>query len=121
MRTVLHVLILCGLTEIVFFLAEKTLCELIAPCDNRIGEVREFCEDVKPEVEYKIVPILDPFGPSIVYPEIECLVVSEETVKGGDAVNTRRKEKVGYIITYFLMLKILHCFNKERNPLIPTP
>ena len=51
---------------------------------------------LRPQLEYKIVPITDHFGPSIVDAELQCIVVSEETLKGGNSVNRRRTEKVVY-------------------------
>ncbi|XP_077108101.1 bifunctional coenzyme A synthase [Ranitomeya variabilis] len=52
----------------------------------------EFLVDVKPSLGYDIVPISDPFGPSITDPELKCIVVSEETQRGGQSVNKRRLE-----------------------------
>ena len=72
----------------------KTLFELIEPVNVRIAAARSFLEEVKPTLEYNIVPIHDPFGPSITDPSLECIVVSEETLKGGNSVNKRRVEKV---------------------------
>ena len=74
----------------------KKLCELIQPVETRIADVRHFIQDVKPHILFddSVVPITDPFGPSIVVPDMGGIVVSEETRKGGDAVNQRRKEKV---------------------------
>ncbi|XP_070565476.1 bifunctional coenzyme A synthase-like [Ptychodera flava] len=74
---------------------KKTLCELIVPVQQRIDDVVGFVKDVKPWILYdqSVVPIIDPFGPSIVHPDIECIVVSEETQKGGDMVNQKRIEK----------------------------
>ena len=40
----------------------------------------------------EIVPLTDPAGPTKTDPEIECLVVSAETLSGGHAVNKIRKE-----------------------------
>lgn len=54
----------------------------------------ELISDIRPGIKPDVVPITDPFGPSIVYPGIECLVVSQETLKGGHAVNKKRLEKV---------------------------
>nr|CAG4642601.1 EOG090X0864 [Evadne anonyx] len=49
--------------------------------------------DVEPRLEYCIVPITDPYGPTAYDPDLELLVVSEETLKGGAKVNQLRKEK----------------------------
>ncbi|XP_077979319.1 bifunctional coenzyme A synthase-like [Glandiceps talaboti] len=74
---------------------KKTLSELILPIHDRISDVMRFLKDVKPSVlhDQSVVPIIDPFGPSIVDPDMQCIVVSEETRKGGDMVNERRIEK----------------------------
>ncbi|XP_030841071.1 bifunctional coenzyme A synthase-like isoform X1 [Strongylocentrotus purpuratus] len=76
-------------------LENKTLMELILPLAERLEGVTQFIQDVKPCLLHSeaVVPITDPFGPSIVVPDIDCIVVSEETRKGGDSVNKRRLEK----------------------------
>ena len=76
------------------FISEKTLHELIEPTEKRIQILRNFLQDTKPNLEYNIVGIVDPFGPSIVEEDMGCIVVSQETLKGGHAVNTKRKERV---------------------------
>jgi phosphopantetheine adenylyltransferase len=40
----------------------------------------------------EIVPLSDPAGPTKTDPNIECLVVSAETLSGGHAVNKIRKD-----------------------------
>uniref|UniRef100_A0A8C4J3W7 Bifunctional coenzyme A synthase n=1 Tax=Dromaius novaehollandiae TaxID=8790 RepID=A0A8C4J3W7_DRONO len=72
--------------------ADKVLKELIEPYELRAARLREFLLDVKPCLQYDIVPLLDPYGPAITDPELQCLVVSEETRKGGEAVNKKRLE-----------------------------
>ena len=75
---------------------DKLLGELIRSTGTRIADVRDFLEDVKPGLEYKVVPITDPYGPTLVDANIQCLVVSEETSRGGELINVKRKERVEY-------------------------
>uniref|UniRef100_A0A8B9C4X8 Bifunctional coenzyme A synthase n=1 Tax=Anser brachyrhynchus TaxID=132585 RepID=A0A8B9C4X8_9AVES len=72
--------------------ADKVLKELIEPYELRAAKLREFLADVKPSVLYDIVPLADPYGPAVTDPELRCIVVSEETRKGGEAVNKKRLE-----------------------------
>lgn len=84
---------------------EKSLYELIEPVEKRIACVEEFVADVSDNVvslwnssflklwfeRCFAEPITDPFGPSIRIPDLEAIVVSRETEKGGQAVNQKRK------------------------------
>ena len=78
----------------VFYTTEKTLCELIAPTEERIKGVLDFLEDIKPSIEHRVVPINDIYGPTITDPEIQFIVLSEETKKGGGLINEERTKKV---------------------------
>jgi len=71
----------------------KKLWEIIEPCELRMKNLKDFLMDVEPRLEYSIVPITDPYGPTAYDPDLELLVVSEETLKGGLKVNQLRKEK----------------------------
>ncbi|XP_053555207.1 bifunctional coenzyme A synthase [Bombina bombina] len=73
-------------------LESKILKELIEPYNQRVENLSQFLVDVKPSLLYDIVPITDPYGPSITDPDLQCIVVSEETRKGGMSVNKRRQE-----------------------------
>ncbi|XP_073428426.1 bifunctional coenzyme A synthase isoform X1 [Dendrobates tinctorius] len=73
-------------------LDNKVLKELIEPYETRVEKLSQFLVDVKPSLGYDIVPISDPYGPSITDPELRCIVVSEETQRGGLSVNKRRLE-----------------------------
>jgi len=44
-------------------------------------------------VKVQTEPISDPYGPSIVDAGLEAIVVSRETIKGGEAVNKKRAER----------------------------
>uniref|UniRef100_A0ACB8EU88 Uncharacterized protein n=1 Tax=Sphaerodactylus townsendi TaxID=933632 RepID=A0ACB8EU88_9SAUR len=73
-------------------LETKILKELILPYEQRVAQLSEFLVDVKPSLQYEMIRLLDRFGPSISDPLLKCIVVSEETLKGGLAVNKKRIE-----------------------------
>ncbi|XP_018558851.1 LOW QUALITY PROTEIN: bifunctional coenzyme A synthase [Lates calcarifer] len=73
-------------------LKKKVLKELIEPYSLRVQRLREFLQDIKPSLQVEIVSLDDPFGVSVVDPLLQCIVVSEETRKGGEAVNKKRIE-----------------------------
>lgn len=71
-------------------LRNKVLSELVQPLAFRMHKVREFLDDIDWSLVYDIVPISDPFGPSVTDARLQCIVVSEETYKGGLKVNEER-------------------------------
>ncbi|CAG9773804.1 unnamed protein product [Ceutorhynchus assimilis] len=71
----------------------KILWELIQDIDTRIEKVNDFVTDVCPELTYDIMKISDPFGPAIVDPTMGMIMVSEETVRGGELINEIRRTK----------------------------
>ncbi|KAM9837789.1 bifunctional coenzyme A synthase isoform 1-T2 [Aulostomus maculatus] len=73
-------------------LKKKVLKELIEPYSLRVERLQEFLQDIKPSLQVEIVPLDDPFGVSVIDPLLQCIVVSEETRKGGEAVNKKRIE-----------------------------
>lgn len=73
---------------------DKLLKELILPFEQRLDQLIEFLVDVKPSLLFDIAPLYDPFGPSITDTKLKCIVVSEETFKGGLSVNRRRVQNV---------------------------
>nr|CAD7574193.1 unnamed protein product [Timema californicum] len=74
-------------------LKSKILWELIQPCEERVALVRDFLQDIDPQLDYNVVPITDPFGPTKEDPNMEMIVVSTETLKGGLKVNQLRQER----------------------------
>ncbi|CAD7006594.1 bifunctional coenzyme A synthase isoform X2 [Ceratitis capitata] len=68
----------------------KTLSELILPVESRIDDIREFLTGIDASLEYEIVPIYDPFGPTLSDPNLDMIVVSAETEKGGHKINELR-------------------------------
>ncbi|XP_062893444.1 bifunctional coenzyme A synthase [Mobula hypostoma] len=71
-------------------LSSKDLKELIEPYQDRVDKVRTFLLDVNPGIQYELCSLRDPYGPAITDPDLECIVVSDETRKGGEAVNRKR-------------------------------
>lgn len=73
-------------------LKSKLLPELLQPYAVRVEHLTEFLVDIKPSLTFELVPLLDPYGPAGSDPTLEFLVVSEETYRGGMAVNRFRLE-----------------------------
>ncbi|XP_064456272.1 bifunctional coenzyme A synthase-like isoform X2 [Ornithodoros turicata] len=71
----------------------KLLWELIEPIEVRIKVLTEFLEEVDSTLKYDVMPIYDPYGPTIVDPNLKCLYVSDETLKGGKRVNEERAKR----------------------------
>ncbi|XP_073843877.1 bifunctional Phosphopantetheine adenylyltransferase - Dephospho-CoA kinase [Musca autumnalis] len=70
----------------------KTLNELILPVEQRIEEVKKFLNEIDPTLQYEVVPIDDPFGPTKTDPNMDMIVVSAETLRGGEKVNELRQQ-----------------------------
>uniref|UniRef100_F6T7H6 Bifunctional coenzyme A synthase n=1 Tax=Ciona intestinalis TaxID=7719 RepID=F6T7H6_CIOIN len=73
-------------------LERKTLHELIRGCETRISSVQAFLLDVHDFCIKEVVPILDPIGPASTDPDLQCIVVSKETERGGVVVNEARRK-----------------------------
>lgn len=71
----------------------KLLWELIEPIDVRMQTLVDFLKEVDTTLQYDVMPIYEPYGPTIVDPDLECLYVSEETLKGGRRVNEERAKR----------------------------
>uniref|UniRef100_A0A1B0FAQ6 Bifunctional coenzyme A synthase n=1 Tax=Glossina morsitans morsitans TaxID=37546 RepID=A0A1B0FAQ6_GLOMM len=68
----------------------KILNELILPVEQRISELREFLQEIDSTLHYEIVPIDDPYGPTNSDPNMDMIVVSSETLRGGEKINEIR-------------------------------
>ncbi|KAI9322806.1 hypothetical protein BX666DRAFT_660801 [Dichotomocladium elegans] len=84
--------IVVGVTDDIM-LKSKKFREQIQPIEDRLKSVRDFLHTVRRGLEYEIVPITDPFGPTITDPAIQALVCSKETESGGIAVNDEREKR----------------------------
>ena len=82
----------CGIAGDALF-KEKALRELIQPYGRRERVVRQFFSTIRPDVCYETAELTDGYGPSIVEPSIEAIIVTEETASGGAKCNEVRAEK----------------------------
>ena len=69
------------------------LPELILPYEERMKLLRDFLMDIDSTLQYDIVPIDDPFGPTASDPDLQLIVVSGETLRGAHKVNELRATK----------------------------
>ncbi|GAA6062665.1 hypothetical protein JCM10212_000565 [Sporobolomyces blumeae] len=74
-------------------LKTKKYKEHLEPLEKRITSVQSFIELVRPTIQAEIVPLHDVYGPTASDPDIQALVVSEETKTGGQAINKLRGER----------------------------
>jgi len=81
------------------------------PISDRLDSVRQFTSDIQPSLQYNIVPITDPFGPAVTDSQLDCIVVTTETVLGADRINVKRVEQVWYYHQKTHILCITHCWS----------
>ncbi|XP_047991628.1 bifunctional coenzyme A synthase isoform X2 [Leguminivora glycinivorella] len=89
LRSTKHVTV--GVTD-VNMIQSKKLYELIEPTETRIKAVLDFLTDINPDLEYNVQPIHDLYGPTKDDPKFQMIVVSEETQRGAQKINEKRKE-----------------------------
>ncbi|AMD21986.1 HFR131Wp [Eremothecium sinecaudum] len=74
-------------------LRNKKYPELLESYDKRCEKVIEFLNRLKDSLQIKLFPLHDTCGPTGTEPDIEALVVSRETVSGGEFINKTRNER----------------------------
>lgn len=73
--------------------------------DQRIHDVTNFLKDIDHSLKYEVVPIADPFGPTATDPDMDLIVVSQETLRGGEKVNElRQKNNLNILDIYCIKL-----------------
>lgn len=73
-------------------LQHKKYAEVLQTFEKRCSNVRDFLQRLKPTLELDMIAIRDVCGPTGRIPEIEALIISRETVSGGELVNKTREE-----------------------------
>ena len=79
----------------------------VASYEDRLEDVKEFLQEKNFLDRAEIVPLNDPFGPTIDSDEIEGIVVSEETEVTAEIINQRRVEKGKKPLLIFVITMVL--------------
>mmetsp|Transcript_22443 Transcript_22443/g.29364 ORF Transcript_22443/g.29364 Transcript_22443/m.29364 type:complete len:373 (+) Transcript_22443:34-1152(+) len=74
-------------------LKKKKFGAYIEDVSRRIQLVEEYLQSVCPGIKTRVCQIDDPFGPPIHEAHFEAIIVSSETLAGGEKINEIRKEK----------------------------
>ncbi|CAG5117334.1 unnamed protein product [Candidula unifasciata] len=97
---------------------KKVLWELIEPYADREKEVVRFVTEVKPGIIMEPVKIFDAFGPTKTDPNLDCIVVSQETKEGAKMVNEERL-KLGFsqleVVVIDLIDDVCHTDDEESK------
>ena len=74
---------------------------------NRLADVKEFLEEKGYLERAELVPLNDPYGPTIDSDELEGIVVSEETEATAEVINQKRVEKGKKPLLIFVITMVL--------------
>jgi len=74
------------------FVRGKQLSQVILPYSQRLEDVETLVSRIDNKGEYQLIKLDDVFGTTLEDPEIEAMVVSEETRPGAEMVNKKRVE-----------------------------
>jgi len=74
---------------------------------KRLGELQKFLTENGLLEKAEIIPLNEPYGPTIESPEIEGIVVSEETERRAEEINRLRLEKGNRPLLIFCLKMVL--------------
>lgn len=89
------------------FVASMRKKHAVENYDSRLKEVQEFLMERGFLERAEIVPLTDPFGPTIDSDEIEGIVVSEETEVTAEVINKMRVERGKKPLLIFVITMVL--------------
>ena len=81
------------------------------PIDIRIQTVLHFLKRFNSHLDYHVIAIHDPYGPTITDKSLQALVGSKESFKGCESVNQQRKE----IVFPLLKLVVIEVFSTDSK------
>jgi pantetheine-phosphate adenylyltransferase len=71
----------------------KKFAEFIEPFEIRKKNLLKYMRSQNDKLDYQVFRLNDPYGPAIIDPEIEAMIVSDETSKSAEKCNVIRIEK----------------------------
>ncbi|KAI9145129.1 hypothetical protein BKA69DRAFT_1154292 [Paraphysoderma sedebokerense] len=83
--------LLCGIVA-PSMLKSKKFAQQLESLEVRIAGVLKFLGQVSPKLIPSAVPIYDPHGPASTLPDLDVIVVSEETIAGAGSINEAREK-----------------------------
>lgn len=107
--------VLIGLTS--DHLAKSTRGRMVAPFKEREWALRSYLERAHPGLVHVIEMISDEFGPAAHLPDLEVLVVSENTHPTGVRLNEAREESD---LAPLRLVKIPHVLAEDGRPISTT-
>ncbi|KTW26382.1 hypothetical protein T552_02864 [Pneumocystis carinii B80] len=84
--------VVCGVTDKIL-LKNKRFSDWIEPIEARIESVRRFFYLINRTIFLSVTPIYDIYGVTVVDERVGAIVVSEETIRGGEMINEERKAR----------------------------
>lgn len=95
-------------------LKNKAYKELITSYPERESQVQELINILNPKLNTQIIPLYDPYGPTISDPKVDCIVVSDETKGVVEDINQRRRSK-GYNDLTQISIELLQSNNSKQK------
>jgi pantetheine-phosphate adenylyltransferase len=74
-------------------LKAKEFAFLLESSEQRVARVKDFLQQIRPDLATRVVVITDPLGPPGVEADFDAIVVSSETIGGGLKINDVRKDR----------------------------
>jgi phosphopantetheine adenylyltransferase len=87
----------------------KELSNIIEPVSIRMANVVKFIAELNPSILVSIVSITDVCGPSAMDPNLHAIVISPDSIKGGNIVNEQRKTKYNLPPLKIFITPLLQC------------
>lgn len=89
------------------FVASMKKTHKVDSYENRLEDVKNFLREKGYLERAKIVPLIDPYGPTIDSDEIEGIIVSEETEATAEVINKMRVERGKKPLLIFVITMVL--------------